>query len=466
MNSIESPVPVVAKSTSEVRFHVVEPQATSETKFHIVDSIMGSGKSQGAIAYINEHPGWKFIVVTPYLAEIERFIRGCPGHDFKEPMNDENTKINTKTASLSICLDNSENIVMTHKLFFQQTQEIEKKYRGKGYHLIVDESPENSVSEIENITPLEIDFLLSKCITLEEDGSASWVASPSVRYSDVEELCNKGRLRGYVAESKEKIAKGIFDLFPSSIFDCFEETILLTYLFQGQIFKGYLNMTGIQYDYWYVAHPADKEYHLTPTPQPFQSFNYKEFIHIYGADEEFKINDIGKGYYALSKSWYEAGLKDDRLDALSANLYNYFHNFVKAKGKERLWTTFKSYDGKLGQKWSYTKSFLSCNTRATNDFRERTKLAYLVNRFMVPSYLVLFARNNILIDNRLFALQEMLQWIWRSAIRDGKPIEIYIPSERMRSLLMQWLDYVSGEKEYLFEPDEAVVPYGDLASEK
>lgn len=435
---------------------------SSEVRFHVVDSIMGSGKSQGAIAYINAHPEWKFIVATPYLAEIERFIKGCPKHKFKQPVRDEEAKRN-KTVSLSWLLDNKENIVMTHTLFMLQEQETEEKY--KGYHLIVDESPEKPIFEIEDITPLESDFLLSKCISLKENGDASWTAPYIPRYEDIKNLCDKGRLKGYVAESEDKISRGIFEIFPPNSFEYFEEVVLLTYLFKGQIFKGYLDMSNIKYDYWYVGHPREGGYCLTPEPQPFQKFNYKELIHIYGADGKEKMNDIGRGYYSLSRSWYEAS-KDERLEELSTNLYNYFHNVVKAKRKERLWTTFKQYKTIIGNKGHYAKNFLVCNTRATNDYRERTKLAYLANRFMIPSYSILFTRNDVIIDNRLFALQEMLQWIWRSAIRDGKPIEIYIPSERMRSLLMQWLDYVSGEKEYLFEPDEAMVPYGDLASEK
>lgn len=34
---------------------------------------------------------------------------------------------------------------------------------------------------------------------------------------------------------------------------------------------------------------------------------------------------------------------------------------------------------------------------------------------------------------------DMLQWMWRSQIRNGKPIDIYIPSERMRELLNNWI---------------------------
>ena len=37
------------------------------------------------------------------------------------------------------------------------------------------------------------------------------------------------------------------------------------------------------------------------------------------------------------------------------------------------------------------------------------------------------------------ALGALLQWAWRSQIRNAKPIDIYIPSERMRELLYNWI---------------------------
>lgn len=43
-------------------------------------------------------------------------------------------------------------------------------------------------------------------------------------------------------------------------------------------------------------------------------------------------------------------------------------------------------------------------------------------------------------DDDLFSLSALLQWIWRSRIRDGEPINIFIPSERMRNLLITWIE--------------------------
>ena len=47
---------------------------------------------------------------------------------------------------------------------------------------------------------------------------------------------------------------------------------------------------------------------------------------------------------------------------------------------------------------------------------------------------------DIKVDENSYALSELLQWIWRSQIRNGEPITIYIPSKRMRESLKNFLN--------------------------
>ena len=91
----------------------------------------------------------------------------------------------------------------------------------------------------------------------------------------------------------------------------------------------------------------------------------------------------------------------------------------------------------------YTKGFLSYNIRATNAYRGRDHLAYCVNVFYNPLMKNYFLDHGVEVKENEYALGEMIQWIWRSAIRDGKEIWIYVPSRRMRELLKQWLDDLS-----------------------
>ena len=51
-----------------------------------------------------------------------------------------------------------------------------------------------------------------------------------------------------------------------------------------------------------------------------------------------------------------------------------------------------------------------------------------------------FSTYGVAIDNDGLALSTLLQWIFRSAIRDEKPIDIYIPSSRLRILLNRYLN--------------------------
>ena len=65
----------------------------------------------------------------------------------------------------------------------------------------------------------------------------------------------------------------------------------------------------------------------------------------------------------------------------------------------------------------------------------------MVNRYINPALKINFKTVGLCINEEQFALSEMIQFIWRSAIRDDKEIYLYIPSRRMRFLLQKWLGY-------------------------
>ena len=51
-----------------------------------------------------------------------------------------------------------------------------------------------------------------------------------------------------------------------------------------------------------------------------------------------------------------------------------------------------------------------------------------------------FTEKGVKIDEDAWALSEMIQFLFRGCIRDDKPMELYIPSSRMRNLLIGWLN--------------------------
>ena len=105
-----------------------------------------------------------------------------------------------------------------------------------------------------------------------------------------------------------------------------------------------------------------------------------------------------------------------------------------------MWTTFKKYSPMLKGK-GYTRGFVSHNAKATNEYRECHSLAYCLNRFLDPDIARYFQEMGLESRENLYSLSELVQWIFRSRIREGQPINVYIPSKRMRNLLKGWLEH-------------------------
>lgn len=145
-------------------------------------------------------------------------------------------------------------------------------------------------------------------------------------------------------------------------------------------------------------------------------------IHIIDHD---KLNLVGKDKYALSKKWFYDNKNQNLLEKLGKHTTNYFHNICKAKSEDCLWTTYDEIKSLINGK-CFRKGFISLNNKYITD---RKYLAFLCNLFYPTN------ENIEGIEETNYALSEMLQFIWRSAIRDGKEIWIYIPSIRMRNLL-------------------------------
>ena len=164
--------------------------------------------------------------------------------------------------------------------------------------------------------------------------------------------------------------------------------------------------------------------------------------------------NINQKQNGLSSTWFKVQSKTNPkiIQQLKRNLNNYFRNVLGAKSETILWTSFKDYKMKLRGK-GYSKEFkaeqmkevdnaygfLSCNSRATNKYSQCYNLAYCVNIYLHPAISQFFSQKGIRVNEELYGLSEMIQWIWRSRIRNGEKINIYIPSIRMRTLLEDWM---------------------------
>lgn len=115
---------------------------------------------------------------------------------------------------------------------------------------------------------------------------------------------------------------------------------------------------------------------------------------------------------------------------------------VKDNNESCIWSTFKTYKDRLKGKEVAEKSYLACNTKATNEYRDATAVSYLCNRYMNPIIIQYLRRQDIDVNQEEWALSELIQFVWRSNIREidsNKTITLFIPSVRMRELFKNWI---------------------------
>ena len=405
-------------------------------KIKVIDSPMGAGKTSYLIQMIKRNTENKYMFITPFLDEVDRIITTCKENKFSQPTN--KAKNGSKLESLKKLVSKGKNVVSTHALFSIADEELIKLIKSQGYILILDEvmdvvsSADIKKSDIEmlfNENKIKVEEPYNKVIWLDEkyDG----------KFNNIKNMANNDSLY-YVNKTLM-----VWSL-PVSIFDCFEEVFISTYMFDAQIQKYYYDYFEMEYEYYHIEKNIN-DYKIVKTI----SFDYdnefkkkaKSLINI--IDNE-KLNAIGDSYgtgkykTALSKTWYYKNKDNDLIKTLKKNMTNFFRHYCEDKSELNMWTTFNDYKQLLKGK-GYTKGFIPCNSRATNQYSHKKNCAYVINRYINPFCESFFTQRGITIDQDKYALSEMLQWIWRSAIRNNEPINVYIPSVRMRNLLVTFL---------------------------
>lgn len=395
-------------------------------KITVVDSIMGSGKTSMGIQMINADSTKKHIYITPYLREVDRIKENCKQHKFVDPINKGKGKLH----SFEQLIKDERNIVATHSLFRGTTDEIMELIRLGEYTLILDE-----VMDVVEQYPMKKDdiknLLNLNLIEIHDDGLITWNEDKmdnESKYDDIKLLCKNNSL--FMVNNAI-----LMWTFPIEVFKSFKEIYILTYLFDGQIQRYYYDLYNIDYEYKSVARDGDKFNLIDYQPNQQVDMGIKSLITI--IDNDDKLNRIGDDKHALSKSWFEKN--ELLLEILRKNMVTYFKLRYKCKSADRMWSTYKDSRNSIKDS-CFNKGFISLGTRATNDYINKQALAFCANIFLNPIVSNFFHAKGVKVDEDTYALSELLQWIWRSRIRDGKEICLYIPSARMRGLLIEWMN--------------------------
>lgn len=403
----------------------------------VIDAITGSGKSSWAIQNIIKDikENKKIIYVTPYLTEIDRLKSECKKHNIVLEEPDYKRGNGSKSLDLRNLMSKGENIVTTHACFDKLSKEFLYTVKDIEYTLYMDEVHE--VLKQYELSDDDLNMLITnKYITFDEDTKrVIWNSNMyDGLFEDFKNLCEIGSI--YFYSNKVYIWT-----FPHSIFNAIKNCYILTYLFKGQNQCHYYDMYDIPYQIKSIKNTTPN---LVGMEATYKIVDYdieqylkdiaaiKPLINIY----EGKLNLD----YNLS-SYYLNNADEDNLEILKNNIYNYFRNILKSKSDDNMWTTLLDYKHILKGK-GYTKGFIEITARATNAYSHKKNLAYVYDRFMNPIIYNFFVSKGVEPNQDLYAVSEIVQWVFRSAVRKNENINLYIPSKRMRNLFIKW---ISGE---------------------
>lgn len=418
-----------------------------EIQVEILDRAMGSGKTTRVFKWIsdNQHKE-KFIYVSPLKTEVDnggRIHSDCKAKFFS-PDTEEH---NTKTDHLLELLQSGCNIACTHSLYLLMTQDHFFEIEKQGYIVIIDEEL-GVISDYGVYSESDVDSLIHLgCVEKQDnDGMLVWIRDDP-NFDNKSHAYHKFKRHvenGLIYSAKRKNSMMVVQL-PVKLFTVAKRTIILTYMFEGNILSSFLKLKNITYkDFTDVTvNHVDKN-------------SLKDLITIVRPKGKWlKIQD-----FKLSSTWYTTNGKGNASNDDLLLVQKYIETFARQTGcnyrdlmytfpKHRKWTEGNSLRKVIKPKGlldrvekdgSIERCWIPVQTRATNIYSHKTHLLHLYNRYPNQSVKAYLQDYGASVNDDVFALSELVQWVWRSAIRNKQPITICIASPRMLKLFENWLE--------------------------
>lgn len=430
-------------------------------KIKVYDAMCGQGKTERIIKEIAS-TNRPVIYISPLLSEVDR-ICGFAIDDDKKFMYDDDGFImydekhplshkrfttpkrsygRNKSDHIKELIASKENIASTHTLFSMLDAECVSLLKVLDYILVIDEDLNIwRKFELEELTTDDSEYIFNEdaesgrsktdslVLNLIENGVIEVDSLGLLHWQEDKMIVNDKKVIyyqvKYFCDSHQLLLinnKVVFWELPVGLLRSFSDILIATYFFKASYFSVYLK----HYDFSYEVITFGKK----PT----------DIAHLVNLVEG-KINNVGEKPTALSySSLCQRGANRTELrETLNKNLANFFKNICKSNSSTQLWTTYKAASKSVQSR--YSKSWLAFSTKATNDYIKCCDVAYLCNNY--PNVMlvnIVAKRQEEVFDKDLWALSTMLQFIFRSRLRKGEPINLYIPSKRMRELFKSWLE--------------------------
>lgn len=396
-------------------------------KIEVLDALCGAGKTTAIFKHMAENVGRPWLYISPMKSEVDtRVNQEAEKHGMQFYIPNEDV-LDTKTSQILEFLQEGYDIACTHNLMHRFTKEHLKAIEKHNYQIVCDETLD--LISGYNIGKDDWDFLVKQNLVKVDDvtGKVSFLddqMGEKAKYSDFKKLCDIGCLYSAKRSDRMLVTQVSIDMLGLC-----SRFILLTYNYKGSVMHSFLTMNGYEFEelnlplYKTNAEVIAKTKELiefvdTPTSRKVSSA-YKLHKSWWSTATVAKRNEVGKAIFSVCRN--EGKTSDDVFFTIPADIQQL--------------KSFKIRD-------ISKSSWVACNTRATNDYSSRTLAVHAYNLFPNTSVKAYLQDSGYDCDDKNYALNMLIQWVFRGCIRNQEPMKLCIMQDRMLKLFKEWLDSV------------------------
>lgn len=413
-------------------------------KIEVLDALPGCGKTYAITKYMAENRERPWLYLSPLASEVYPDEKnqddpsctnvvdraGELGLQLFVPIDDSDS---TKSKQVLEFLEEGLDIACTHNLMLRFTRKHIEAIKRHKYNVVCDETLDLLAAY--SIEKDDFDFLKEQNL-ISVDPVVGRVSFKDVdmgdkaRYSDVKLLCDLGCL--FAAPRSERML--VTQLSTDLMKEC-NRFILITYNYDGSLMHQFLNLHGFSYE---IFNEVKLRYDSNEAK--------KKIAALLNIIETRSVLEVQRGLQnKLSKSWWNNASKEAK-DAVFKAIASCIKKSKATKKTDYIFTcpkdviepkTVKGY--KPSTRYVSRDSWLACNCRATNEYAS-AKLAIQAYNLYPNVAVVSYLRDmGCEVNQESYALNMLIQWLWRGCIRNGEPMDVVLLSNRMSVIFKYWL---------------------------
>ena len=410
----------------------------------LLDAPTGCGKTSAILEWMQRNPDRRYLYISPILSEVEdRIPDALDGLEVEYPVEeyDPITRVSSKSFSLLRLLRERKNISFSHSLFTLLSEQHLRLIRDGRYTLVIDEEVNFIDAYRGRYTPGDITTLLrSGWIEVDEDnwGKVNWLydgMEDDTQYTGLKAMCDVGQL--FCSKNNKEM---LVTQLPMSLLSSAQEVVMISYMFDKSVLHAFLKLRGVRFKDFLDVYP---DAHLLHTEKEWKK-KVRGLISIGELPSTKRVKDEK---LSLSYRWHSSSSTAEQRNIVARAL----RGVVEKHGAENVIYTMPKdahspeVDGRRNRRrvysqWIKDSTFLHARARATNLYSDRDTAVHAYNRYanlQLVSYVSGYGGE---VNHNDFAIAELVQWLWRTSIRNMEPVTFYFLSNRMERLFRKWLE--------------------------